>query len=391
MKILRSIQTLNPAIGGPIESVRQSSLALSRAGHEVLILTLDDPTAPWLKDVQVNVHTFGPAPSGYGHAPDLLDWIRKHHAEFDAVLVHGVWQYLGYSAWKALHGTATPYFVFPHGMLDPWFRRNYPGKHLKKLLYWIAVEHRVLRDATAVLFTSEEERRLARQSFRPYHVTERVVNYGTAAPDIDLSQARERFFNRFPNLRNARVFLFLGRLHGKKGCDLLIRAFADVIRSEKADRPLHLVMAGPPTSPAYLEELKHLVETSMGENAPVTFAGMLSGQTKWEAFAAAEVFVLPSHQENFGIAVAEALACGTPVLISQKVNIWREIVDDGAGLAEPDTVEGTKHLLQRWLGLSEAERAAMCKRAAACFMARFQIERAASSLISVLSEFVRAR
>ena len=103
---------------------------------------------------------------------------------------------------------ATPYFVFPHGMLDPWFKRTYPLKHLKKLLYWPWAEYRVLRDAAAVLFTSEEERRLARESFWPYRCNEVVVNYGTAAPEIDLASAREDFFGSFPQLRGQAVPAF---------------------------------------------------------------------------------------------------------------------------------------------------------------------------------------
>ncbi|MFN6996501.1 MAG: glycosyltransferase, partial [Aquincola tertiaricarbonis] len=112
--------------------------------------------------------------------------------------------------------------------------------------------------------------------------------------------------------------------------------------------------------------------------------GMLQGDLKWGAFHAAEAFVLPSHQENFGIAVAEALGCGVPVLISDKVNIWREIEADGAGLVAPDTAEGTAQLLQRWLALSSAERAAMRDRARGCFAQRFTVEAMADSLLSVL-------
>jgi glycosyltransferase involved in cell wall biosynthesis len=95
--------------------------------------------------------------------------------------------------------------------------------------------------------------------------------------------------------------------------------------------------------------------------------------------------VLPSHQENFGIAVVEALACATPVLISNKVNIWREIVDDGAGLAEPDTIEGTTHLLERWLRLPDNDRELMRAKARQCFVKRFHIDRATESLIATLS------
>ena len=380
MRILRSIHTLNPAVGGPIESVRQSSAALLRLGHDVEIVSLDAPDAPWLKDSPVSTHALGPGRGSYGYTPKLGNWLQEHHRDFDAVLVHGLWQYSSFGVWRGLRGTSTPYFVFPHGMLDPWFKRTYPLKHLKKMLYWPWAEYRVLRDAQAVLFTSEEEKRLARESFFPYRLREKVVTYGTAPPPVDLPLARKTFLERFPQLEGKRIFLFLGRLHEKKGCDLLIEAFA---AAKRGGEPCHLVMAGP-ADDSYLQKLKTMADALLPKDV-VTFTGMLNGDSKWGAFSAAEVFVLPSHQENFGIAVAEALACATPVLISNKVNIWREIVEAGAGFCNEDTVSGTKALVERWLTTPEADRAVMRIQAKMCFAERFHIERAVSSLVEVLT------
>src|SRR5436190_15284737 len=275
MKILRSIHTVNPARGGPIESVRQSSAILARGGHTVDIISLDAPSDPWVRDFPVPVHALGSGRGGYAYEPRFTRWIRDRHADYDAVIVHGLWLYNSFGVWRALRGTATPYFVFPHGMLDPWFKRRYPLKHFKKLLYWPWAEYRVLRDAAAVLFTSEEERRLARESFSLYHCKEVVVNYGTAAPEADLDSAREEFFHRFPQLRGKRLLLFLGRLHEKKGCELLIEAFLGRQHSQATD--LHLVMAGPPANEAYLSHLKQLAGTASGPEAAITFTGMLSG------------------------------------------------------------------------------------------------------------------
>src|SRR6185436_16736904 len=110
------------------------------------------------------------------------------------------------------------------------------------------------------------------------------------------------------------------------------------------EAPLHLVVAGPCAQPQYLEEMRKLA-SELCPPSSVSFPGMVAGDLKWGMLRLAEVFILPSHQENFGIAVAEALACGTPVLISNKVNICREIDGDGAGLVEEDTVAGTRRLL----------------------------------------------
>lgn len=376
MKILRCIHSLDPAIGGPFESVRQSSLVLARRGHEVEVVSLDAPDRPWLRDFPASVHALGPGRGSYGYVKALVPWLKERRAQFDAVVIHGIWQYHSFAVWRALHRTTTPYFVFPHGMLDPWFNRTYPLKHLKKLLYWPWAEYRVLRDARAVLFTSEEERRLARESFALYRCNEFVVNYGTAAPEVDLAGAGKEFLNAFPHLRGKEFLLFLGRLHEKKGCEELVRAFAGQSES-------HLVIAGPCANEAYLQRLQRLT-IELGCADRITFTGMLTGNLKWGAFAAAEAFILPSHQENFGIAIVEALACGRPVLISKEINIWREIVEAGCGLAEEDDLAGTRRLLERWRATSTAQRREMSERARRTFAERFEINRAVDSFLAVL-------
>jgi glycosyltransferase involved in cell wall biosynthesis len=384
MKILRSIHTVNPALGGPIESVRQSSTILAQRGHGVDIVSLDAPSDPWVQDFPVPVHALGSGRGGYSYAPRFTEWIRKRHPEYDAVIVHGLWRYNSFGVWRALRGTTTPYFVFPHGMLDPWFKRTYPRKHLKKLLYWPWADYRVLRDAAAVLFTSEEERRLARESFSLYRCNEVVVNYGTAAPEIDLAAAREEFLLANPQLGGKRLIVFLGRLHEKKGCEMLIRAFS-ALQRPAADN-LRLAMAGPTADGAYLAHLKRLAAgQGNGPEAAITFTGMLTGRLKWGAFSAADAFILPSHQENFGIAVVEAMACGTPVLISNKVNIWREITEGGAGFVEDDDDEGVLRLLRKWLSSPEDERVGMRSKARELFLSRFEINQAVDSLLHVLS------
>jgi glycosyltransferase involved in cell wall biosynthesis len=380
MKILRSTHTVNPALGGPIESIKQSSAVLQRRGHEVEVVSLDDPRAPWVREFPFRVHALGPGRGSYGYSAAFSPWIRERRAQYDAVIVHGIWQYSSFGIWRALSGSATPYFVFPHGMLDPWFKRTYPLKHLKKLLYWPWGEYRVLRDATAVLFTSEEERRLARESFAVYRCREVVVNYGTAAPE-NLERCRDIFFEAHPQIRDQRFLLFLGRLHVKKGCELLIEAFSAL---RESNSNLRLMLAGPCADEHYLDQLRALARRT-GSKDSILFPGMLTGDVKWGALSAAEAFVLPSHQENFGIAIVEALATGTPVLISNKINIWREIETDAAGLVENDDLEGTTKLLKRWFDTPDGVRRTMQQNARQSFITRFEIERATDSLLAAIA------
>lgn len=380
MKILHAIASVDLRAGGPIEAIQQISQVLVRQGHRIDVACLDDPDSNWLTAFPFQTFALGPGITGYNYSQRFVPWLRQHAPSYDCVIVHGIWQYHSFGTWRALHRTQVPYFVYPHGMLDPWFKRSYPLKHLKKWLYWPWAEYRVLRDARAVLFTCEQEKILARQSFWLYRCNQVVVNFGTAAPAGDPGTQRQIFLKQFPHLRQKRCLVFMGRIHVKKGCDLLIEAFARVAGQ---DDSLHLVMAGPDQT-GWQADLQ-AIANQLGIADKITWTGMLQGDLKWGAFYAAEALVLPSHQENFGIVVAEAMACGVPVLISNQVNIWREIEADGAGLVARDDRAGTLELLQRWQALSPEEQQGMGTRARQSFKHRFEIHQATQSLLDVLA------
>lgn len=384
MRILNVIQSVNPVQGGPVEGLKQLVGAVRGLGHFIEVLTLDGPGDPWVAEFPARTYPIGPVRTTYGYSPRMVPWLKQHAHEFDAVIIHGLWQYHGFAVWRALHGSDVPYFMYFHGMLDPWFKHRYPLKHLKKWLYWPWADYRVSRDAKAVLFTAGEEARLAAESFWLYRVNPSVVGYGLALDGHAASGTAEDFHRAFPETRGKRNVLFLGRIHTKKGCDLLIEAFAKVAASEPS---LHLVMAGPDQT-GLIPALKAMA-TERGIAGRITWTGMLQGDLKWGALRAAEVFSLPSHQENFGIAVAEALAVGLPVLISERVNIWREIVEDGAGLADADDLAGTITTLERWLSMQPQQRTLMRQRAEQCYQSRFRIEAAAERVIATIEPHVR--
>jgi glycosyltransferase involved in cell wall biosynthesis len=379
MKLLHLISTVDPRGGGPIEGVRQRGLRLLEMGHQVEVACLDDPNAPHVEAFPLPVHALGPTRGAYQYTASLRPWLRAHAGDYDTVIVNGLWQYHSFAAWQIMRELRRPYVVFTHGMLDPWFKRTYPLKHLKKWLYWPWAEYRVLRDAAAVLFTSEEERLLARQSFWLYRAREVVVSYGTQLPPQDAASLREDFLAAHPELCDKRVLLFLGRLHVKKGCDLLVEAFARVAAEEPR---LHLLMAGLDQT-GWASQLKARAQ-ALGMANRITWPGMLQDNAKWGAFYSSEAFMLPSHQENFGITVAEALGCGLPVLISDKVNIWREVHAARAGLVAEDSQAGTLKNLRAWVVLPPEDRAAMGQRARALFADRFSVDRMTTSLIEVV-------
>jgi glycosyltransferase involved in cell wall biosynthesis len=381
MRLLHVVHTLNPDRGGPSESVRMFVQAHQRAGNEVEVATLDGATDGPAHDgyqslVTCTVHPCGPGKSNYGFSPQLDAWLQANYQRFDGVIVNGIWQYHGVAARRALTGRK-PYVVFAHGMLDPYFKIRYPLKHMKKLAYWILHEHRNLNGAQAVCFTSEEEKRVAAEGFPLRRFGRVVVPYGTMGPAGDAETLKQTFLEQWPELRGQEYLLFLGRIHPKKGCDLLLEAFAKVVRPD-----VRLVVAGPDHT-GWSAELKGQA-ARLGIAGRITWTGMLRGDAKWGAFYGAEAFVLPSHQENFGIAVADALACGVIPLISDKVNIAPDVAGDGAGLMETDTLEGTIRLLESFQALSAEQKIAMRKRALECYRRRYALGTAAQEVYKAL-------
>jgi glycosyltransferase involved in cell wall biosynthesis len=369
-RLLHVVASFAPEAGGTTEAIRK--LAQCSVGA-VEVVCLDDPRADYVQGQNFPVNALGPPQGGYRWTPRLQPWMADNLSRFDGVVIHGLWQYHGYGSYGMVRGRL-PYVVFPHGMLDPYFKRAFPLKHLKKQVYWLARERRMLRDARAVCFTTAIERDASAKTFWPGGWRSAVVSLGTSEPDGEPSTQREAFLTRFPGLRGRRFFLFLSRIHRKKGCDLLLEAFARVA----GDTDMDLVMAGPDE-----EGLQAVLEAQterLGIVGRVHWTGMLEGDVKWGALRGAEAFVLPSHQENFGIAVVEALACGVPVIISDKVNIWPEIAQDRAGIVKADTAEGTYQGMKAFLAMGPEERLRMVRNGVDCFRSRYEMKRSAAAL-----------
>ena len=491
MKILRVIASMNPATGGPCQGIRYSTPDLRSMGCTNEVVCLDDPDSPYLCEDSFVIHALGRGigPLCYHHR--LFSWLKANISNYDAVIVHGLWLWPSMTTWLAIRSLKEkarrssssseshprspipdlpppkipPYFVMPHGMLDPWFQRDKTRrlKSLRNSIYWHLIEKRVVRDAESLLFTCEEELRLARTTFRNYAPKREInVGYGVPEPPVHSGEMDHAFHKTCPHLPEDQPYLlFLSRIHAKKGVDLLIRAYAEVfgvrskVKSEQlegseipADTPFEppapspspitdnpfptdavpaLVIAGsldsdyaqemimlaesllpgsvftpPPIDGTFLpetgaaaaelpsavfrscsHEFGSQLPASMndGFKASIHFTGILQGDAKWGALYGCEAFVLPSHQENFGISVVEALSCGKAVLISDQVNIWREISAAGAGFSATDTREGIISLLKKWVDTPFDRRQHISHTASLCFEGNFHSSAAARNLL----------
>jgi glycosyltransferase involved in cell wall biosynthesis len=384
MYLLHIVASLNPEAGGVCQAVRTMIIGLTATGvvSEVVSLDVADDSFLITDADTFQTHALGPSRGPWAYSERLTTWLVANLGRFDCIILHGLWLYPNYAVHRVLcqltasrSKQAPRLFVMPHGMLDPYFQEvsSRRFKAWRNRAYWKLIESRVVNGAAGVLFTCETERQLAHKPFTPYHPQrELVVGLGVEEPAPYHPAMQRAFIAKCPELDSRPYLLFLSRIHNKKGVDLLLQAYSEVSRALLAPTQLPaLVIAGPGLDTEYGRYIQQLA--AQLPSSTVYFPGMLEGEAKWGAFYGCEAFILPSHQENFGIAVVEALACSIPVLISNQVNIWREIKDARGGLVDDDTLVGTQRLLKRWGELSVKDKQEMKENARATYCTHFAV------------------
>lgn len=328
MRIVHLIGTLAERDGGPSRVCVDMARAVAARGHEVNIHSTDHGMSPGSLDAgnsvtidSVDIHYHRAWPGGiWRFSPDLWRAMDTAVAEADLVHMHSLYLFHNWAGWRACRRHGTPFLLRPHGTMDPYIWRRH--RRRKAVVEW-AFMNQVLRDASALHFTTQEEQHLA----SPYaQGTDGVVVPNGVRLDEFTDVPRDGRFRRlFDAEEPIRLVLFLGRLNFKKGLDLLARAFATLVARDPAAR---LLIAGPDGG---MEQATRASLDALGVLDKTRFTGLLRGSDTLAAYGDADLFVLPSYSENFGNAVIEAMATGTPVLISDQVNIWREISSGQAG------------------------------------------------------------
>lgn len=414
MKLLHITASLDPKLGGVSQALKTMVKGLSDFENiKNEVVSFDNPDASFIDKNFVKTYALGAGKGPWFYNPNYKSWLQQHLSEFDVVILHGLWNYQGYGLIKVMQllkgksadaSFSTKLFVMPHGMLDPYFQKA-EGRKLKAIrnwFYWKLIEQKVVNQADGILFTCEAELQLAKQTFSPYlPKKELVVGLGVDEPPAFTDAMKEAFLSKCSGLEQASYLLFLSRIHEKKGVDLLVDAYANSLISNKTvdqkdqqnsntsfitpKNVSKLIVAGPGLQTVYGQKIK-LAASKLQQQIPqVFFPEMLTGDAKWGAFYGCKAFILPSHQENFGIAVVEALACGKPVLISNQINIHTEISNSNAGFVADDTASGTEELLRKWNDLSPAEKTTMGKNARKCYEDYFAVDQAAQKLLTAIA------
>ncbi|QSR86408.1 glycosyltransferase [Candidatus Methylacidiphilum infernorum] len=339
MKVLFVISSLSLRHGGPPKACLETAESLNELGHSVVICTTEDlqnEDLSILSDLQnkgISIQIFPITWSKFFltryfyFSLALARFLKKNIRQFDIVYIYSLYRFPPTISSFYSRKNKIPYITHPHGSLDPYL---YKKNSWIKSIYEKFIEFKNLNKAAAIHFTTHEERDLV----KPLKLKSRaiVIPYGIRLRDyIPNPQLAEKWF---PKLKEKKVLLFLSRINFKKGLDLLVPAFAQILK----DIPdLWLVLAGPDNED-YGEKVRGWLKEYKIEDKAL-FTGMLLGEKKRAILSLADLFVLPSYTESFGIAVIEAMAMERAVVISDKVNIWREVQEAGAGLVVPCRVD----------------------------------------------------
>ncbi|MEL7237628.1 MAG: glycosyltransferase [Planctomycetota bacterium] len=333
MKILHAISGIETINGGPSVALGGLARAQVRAGFDVGIVATyhqraDHPhgqaIAKGLQDDGIDVTRVGPATTKFSRHPDIVPTLQRLVPEYDVVHIHGLFEEIQHQAGRISRKHKTAHLYRTCGMVDPWSLKQ---GWLRKKLYFMLRLNRDLRGATAMHAVTPMEKK---------HIED--LNFGSPVlmelNGIDLEEFRDLpepggLRRRLPEAEGRPIVLFLSRLHPKKALDVLIPAVRRVI-DKSPDAPPYLALVGP-IARGYEETVDALL-TASNMDGHATKVGMLHGRDRLEAFVDADVYALPSYQENFGIAVVEAMAAGVPTIASDNVAVSHLFHESGAGV-----------------------------------------------------------
>lgn len=351
MSFLHIIPSLNPKTGGPAAELQALIPALEAKGISNEVACSSVSRTKIKNAPNVPVHEFKSLETYYRFSPGLFIWGLGNLNRFNIVIIHGLWQFptFCYLLWRMVFyfsNKPLPFFyIKPHGMLDPWFQKS-PSRRLKairNILFWHLIERWCVNSCDGLLFGCRKEMALAWETFHFYQPKSQVIvgYYVNTAPqrnERSIRNLRKRLFLK----EGDEYLLFLSRIDHKKGLHLLIPAYAEVLTTG-IPLPI-LVMAGPGWESPYGKKIQVMASELLPKKS-YRFVNSLFGDQKWAALHGCLAFILPSQQENFGIAVVEALSCNRPVIITNQVNIWREIKRANAGIVCSARVSAIKKAL----------------------------------------------
>ncbi|WP_373515402.1 glycosyltransferase [Persicitalea sp.] len=336
MRILHVIEGVDVRLGG-LSTLLASITSMERIiGIDNEVLSLECPEEYINQTIECPLRLFPASfPARLSNSDQAIEWLSTHIHEYDAVVINSTWNLLSQRAGAVANKKGIPYAFWPHNSLDPF---DLEKKKLLKLLLGPLVIRQFVSNAAAICSSSklESERLQLFGAELPKYVLPYPVRFDGEKGD------RMSFRKRYGLSDGQFTFLFLSRVDYKKGLDLAIEAFATIAEEFPQAR---LIVAGPDTK-GYSQKIIRLIRTLNMEDR-VKLIGTVAGQDKSDAFAGADCFVLTSLNDSFGIALVEALQSGLPVLISDNVYIYEDVVRMKGGWVCQSEVESIKEAMKK--------------------------------------------
>ena len=376
MRVLYIISTLDPSYGGPVEGVKNVTNALCNLNIHVDILTLDNSL--YNKNLyKARIYNPGFSIFKYGLNLSIFFWLFKRRNIYDEVIVNGVWQFHTLISRLALKKNS--YYLYTHGMLDPWFQERYKFKHIKKLIYWFLFERKNLVNSKSVLFTTKKEYQLALKSFPFFKCRPYVTGFGLNGLKKIKSINIKKFSYIFSQKKT--IFLHFGRVDPKKGTDILLEA-VNKIFNKRAD--FALIIAGPDNF-RWSQNLKKKYSNLINKKL-VYWLGKVTDDEKVFLFKKSNFFILPSHSENFGAVIPEALSVGVPVITTEKVNIYNIIKLMNSGFICQDKCRSLVSTINKSLNLKVSDYKDLKINAFNCFEIYFSMDNYIKKLLNLFKD-----
>ena len=375
-KILRIISSLDPEYGGPPAAIVDSTIALNKIGFKVDIVTHDNKESQFVKIKNTTIHNLGPSLLGdYNLNFKFTKWLIQNRSKYDLFIVHGLWQFNTLAARLFLK---KKYYVFVHGQLDPSYKKFFFNK-IKKFIYWNLIEKKNLKDSKFILLTNKKEKDLLNDTYvNTKGLKKKVVDYGILEPKYDTSKVKKIFYKKFKSLKDKDFYIYLGRFHNKKGCEIIMNAVKYFSLRKK---PINVLMCG--SNNIYKKYLQK-ISKDLNIEKNIIWSNFLKNDIKLGALLSSKAMLLPSYGENFGVALVEAMACGIPVLTTNKVNIYNYIIENNAGyISSPNNVNFIK-IINKFENLKKSNITQLKKNAYRCFKNNFLL----SKKIKILAEYI---
>lgn len=339
MRILQIVPSVSIAAGGVPRVVIDLSVALVGAGCVVDLVVLQKSDGPEFHiPAKAGLTVYSPGELGrFGMlTQDAKNQLIRLISQADVIHLHGLWQPANYQAWKLCQSAHKPVVTTVHGMLAPWSMQQ---SRLKKKIYYALFESKLINHSALLHFTADLERKTASPWYAP-NIRTAVIPPVFVIDDYNRLPEHHSYAQQIPELSKVKQYiLFVGRLHHKKGIEPLIRGFS-MIASGYQD--ISLIIAGP--GPADYRQSLESLANECGVASRVIFLNSVTGAAKTAVYRGATLFATISHQENFGIVFAEALACETPVLMTEGVDIYPDILQNKIGFVtkpDPESVAGS--------------------------------------------------